>query len=87
MNNRQLFQAIMSYGDFDRMPVVHWTGWTETMERWYEEGLPRDADVHAFLGTQPHWAGIGLHLDLLPAFEEEVLAGRRAASRTTWTSR
>jgi uroporphyrinogen decarboxylase len=73
MTNRELFQQIMSYGRFDRMPVVHWTGWTETLERWYGEGLPRGADVQSFLGTRPHWCGIGAKLDLMPAFTEEPL--------------
>lgn len=73
MTYRELFCEIMHYGTFDRMPVVHWTGWTETMERWYSEGLPRDVDIHKFLGTTPTWAGIGANLDLYPLFEEEVL--------------
>jgi len=73
VTNRELFHEIMFYGDFDRMPVVHWTGWTETMERWYSEGLPRDANVHEFFGTTPHWTGVGANLDLYPAFEEETL--------------
>jgi len=63
----------MSYGEADRMPVVHWTGWSETLERWYSEGLPRDVNIHEFLGTKPHWTGFGGHLNLMPAFAEEVL--------------
>lgn len=70
---RELFQQIMFDGDFDRMPVVHWTGWPETMERWYSEGLPRDANVHEFFDAVPMWAGVGVHLDLFPPFEEETL--------------
>ncbi len=73
MTNRELFREIMFYGTFDRMPVVHWTGWPETMERWYAEGLPRDVNIHDVLGTKPHWTGIGANLSLFPAFEEEVL--------------
>ncbi len=73
MTYRELFHAIMFYGEFDHMPVIHWTGWEETMERWYAEGLPRDANIHEFLGTTPHWTGVGVDLDLLPAFEEETL--------------
>jgi uroporphyrinogen decarboxylase len=72
VTQRELFQAIMSYGEFDRMPVVHWTGWPETLERWYGEGLPRTANIHEFLGTRPHWTGIWTNLNLIPAFEEEV---------------
>ncbi len=73
MTNRELFHEIMFYGDFDRTPVVHWTGWPETLERWYSEGLPRDVNIHEYLGTRPHWTGIGCKLDLYPAFEEEVI--------------
>jgi uroporphyrinogen decarboxylase len=72
MTYRQQFLAIMSYEENRTMPVVHWTGWTETMERWYKEGLPRDADIHKFLGTTPHWAGTGANVNLFPAFEEQT---------------
>ena len=72
MTNRELFLDLMHYRGADRMPVVHWTGWTETLERWYGEGLPRDKDIHEILGTKPHWAGIGANVGLFPAFEEEL---------------
>ncbi len=39
MTNRDLFQNSMHDGRFNRMPVVHWTGWPETMARWYAEGV------------------------------------------------
>ncbi|MEI6425614.1 MAG: hypothetical protein WCP55_25600, partial [Lentisphaerota bacterium] len=73
MTNRELFQNIMHYGNFDRMPVIHWTGWPETLERWYGEGLPRDKNIHEVLGTKPHWAGTGVDVGLFPKFEEETL--------------
>jgi uroporphyrinogen decarboxylase-like protein len=73
MTTRELWQAIMNYGEFDRMPVIHWTGWTETLQRWKQEGLPEDVNIHEYLGTVPHWTGVGANLDLYPAFEEEVL--------------
>jgi len=73
MTYRELFHEIMFYGTFDRMPVIHWTGWQETLERWYGEGLPRDVDVHEFLDAVPMWRGIGVNLGLFPAFEEETL--------------
>ena len=73
MTTRELWQNIMHYGSFDRMPVIHWTGWEETLERWYGEGLPRDANVHEFFGSEPHWTGIGANLGLYPAFREETL--------------
>jgi len=73
MTYRELFHEIMFYGEFDRMPVIHWTGWEETLERWYAEGLPRDVNIHEYLGTTPHWGWVGVNLNLLPPFEEEIL--------------
>ena len=73
MSYRDLFRQIMSYGDFDHMPVIHWTGWEETLERWYGEGLPRDVNIHEYLGAVPQWRSVGVNLDLFPPFEEEVL--------------
>ncbi len=73
MTYREQFQQIMHYGDFDRMPVCHWTGWEETIERWYGEGLPRDVSQHQFFNATPMWAGIWTNLNLYPAFPEEVL--------------
>ncbi|MEI6518817.1 MAG: uroporphyrinogen decarboxylase family protein [bacterium] len=72
MNNRELFLEIMNYGNFDRMPVVHWHGWDETMERWYNEGLPRDVSIHKILGTTPHWTGVSGNVGLFPLFEIEI---------------
>ena len=74
MTNRELFLSIMHYRGADRTPVVHWTGWPETMERWYKEGLPRDKDIHEVLGTKPHWTGIGANVGLFPCFEEQTIS-------------
>jgi hypothetical protein len=73
MTNRELFRQIMSYGSFDRMPVVHWTGWDETIQRWQREGLPKDVDIHKYFNTRPQWCGIGANLSLLPEFPEETI--------------
>ncbi len=73
MTNRELFLNIMNYGPVDHMPVVHWAGWTETMTRWYGEGLPRDQDIHQFLGTKPHWTGAAADVGLFPRFEEHTI--------------
>ena len=74
MNLRELFRNIMHYGEFDRMPVWHWTGWPETVERWVKEGLPEDpAKHHAFLNADPMTAGVPVNLGLFPAFPTETL--------------
>ena len=73
MTTRALWQSIMHYGEFDRMPVIHWTGWTETLERWEQEGMPPGVNHHEYFDAVPHWTGIGADLGLRPAFEEETL--------------
>ena len=73
MTCRELFLAIMNYGQFDRVPVVHWDIWPETRQRWIAEGLPQDVDELAHLGAVPRWIFIGANLEPYPPFEEEVL--------------
>ena len=38
MNNRERAMAILNYRDYDRMPVVHFGYWVETLARWAQEG-------------------------------------------------
>jgi len=73
MTTRQLWRSIMFYGSFDRMPVCHWAGWDETIDRWVAEGMPRGVNQQEYFDAVPLWAWVGANLDLLPAFEEEVL--------------
>ena len=58
MTTRELFQAIMNYGEFDRMPVIHWRGWDETRRRWIAEGLPEDFDEEKFEESYLTWTGL-----------------------------
>jgi Uroporphyrinogen decarboxylase (URO-D) len=76
LTHRELWQRIMHYGDFDRMPVVHWRGWDETQRRWEAEGLPPAGNDHAYFSAVPMWSGVGfLNFDtvLLPGLPVEVL--------------
>jgi hypothetical protein len=73
MSYRDVFNEIMFYGSFDHMPAVHWAAWEETWARWHSEGLEPGCDVHKVFGTTPHWAGVGVNVDLWPPFEEETL--------------
>lgn len=74
MTYREQYLAIMHYQDNHTMPVVHWHGWPETMTRWQQEGLPKDQDIHRFLGTTPMWTFVWPNLGLFPAFPEETLS-------------
>lgn len=73
MTHRELWQQIMHYGEFDRMPVIHWTAWPETYDRWHREGLPQDVNLHEFFDAVPQWVGVGANVGLFPAFEEELI--------------
>lgn len=43
MTPRERFHAVMNFRPFDRLPVLEWAGWwTQTIERWHAEGLPKD---------------------------------------------
>ena len=37
MNHRERVKAIFHYQTYDRMPVVHFGYWNETLEKWYQE--------------------------------------------------
>lgn len=38
MNNRERTRAALSYQPYDRLPVVHFGYWRETLQRWTDEG-------------------------------------------------
>ena len=86
MTNRDLWRRIMFYGDFDRMPVIHWGSWLETQERWVSEGMTLDlnADEETFVSQEreyfnagAHWIFLnvdgGVNLGLFPLFEVEIV--------------
>jgi hypothetical protein len=56
MNDRQRFLATMHYGPRDRVPVCDFSFWDETLEAWYEQGLPRSvtrANSDDYFGMDP----------------------------------
>jgi len=70
---RELFREIMHYGEFDRMPAVHWTTWPETHQEWLAQGLPEDVSEHEHLDACGMWAGVPVGIGLHPGFEEETI--------------
>lgn len=46
MTNRERFKAVLNYENYDRMPVVHFGYWEETLEKWAGEGhlLPEEIE-------------------------------------------
>lgn len=73
MTPRELWNAILHYEDFDRMPVLHWKGWPELYTEWYAQGMPKDVNEHEFFNAIPMSAGVGVNVHLSPVFQEETI--------------
>ena len=97
MNNRERVKAIMHYEDYDRMPVVSFGYWGETLDKWVAEGHltkeetsgwwdgnEKDRAIMAKLGFDFNWGGgIGTDNYLSPGFKDEVLEELPDGSRLT----
>ena len=78
MNDRQRFLAIMDFKSVDRVPNFELGAWGQTVDRWYSEGMPRDAAYWDWFEGEPFFrierrgfahVGIGM----VPPFEYGVL--------------
>jgi hypothetical protein len=59
MNGRQRSMAILHYQEYDRLPVVHFGFWDETLVKWAEEGHLTHAEARAWSDGNPTDAVIG----------------------------
>ncbi|MDT8390456.1 MAG: uroporphyrinogen decarboxylase family protein [Lentisphaeria bacterium] len=65
MTHVERFNAVMNGQPVDRYPRIEWAGyWDKTLERWYDEGLPRELTdrqaIREYLGLDPYtqfWMG------------------------------
>lgn len=87
MNNRERARAILNYEPYDRMPVVHFGYWGETLQKWVAEGHlapediagwgdgnPVDLRLNGKIGWDFDWAThFSPNSGLMPAFERKVL--------------
>lgn len=87
MNNRERVHAILHYQEYDRMPVVHFGYWNETLDKWaveghisedearaWGDGNPTDAVIAAKLGFDFNWSTCySPSTRLRPAFETKVI--------------
>ena len=87
MNNRERAWAVLHYEPYDRLPLVHFGYWRETLEKWADEGHitaeeaeswsdgnPTDADIAAKLGFDLNWNNcFSPHTRLWPPIESRVL--------------
>ncbi len=87
MNNRQRAMAVLNYESYDRLPVVHFGYWRETLEKWAGEGHitqeeakgwgdnnEHDVTIARKLGFDFNWSNcFGVGTGLRPWFEEKVV--------------
>lgn len=88
MTNRERVKAILHYQPVDRVPVVAFGYWNETLEKWAREGhitqaqcdgyydnSPADNEIMQKLGFDFNWNScLGGNVNLLPAFEEQEIS-------------
>jgi uroporphyrinogen decarboxylase len=83
VKHRERFHATMHYEPRDRVPLIDFGFWDETLDIWHEQGLPADVDrsnIHDYLGMDYDFSEVtfatGTDAGLLPPFEEQVLEDR-----------
>jgi len=79
--------AVLNYQDYDRMPIVHFGYWNDTLWKWHKEGHlsedeakywadanDYDLDIAKKLGFDFGWSPVmGLNTTLKPGFPVEVI--------------
>jgi uroporphyrinogen decarboxylase len=87
MNNRQRAMAVLNYQPYDRLPIVHFGFWMETLQKWHNEGhitseqargwtdgTPIDKQIGDKLGFDFGWYNcFAPETGLSPLFQEKVL--------------
>lgn len=87
MNNRKRVAAVLHYEPFDRLPLVHFGYWNETLEKWageghittqeaqdWRDGNPTDHEIAAKLGFDLNWNNcFSPHTRLWPPMQSRVL--------------
>jgi hypothetical protein len=96
MNNRQRTRAILHYEDYDRLPIIHFGYWDETLQKWAQEGHITaeqeknwadgnsvDHEIASKLGFDFNWANhFTPHTGLFPEFKKKVIEQCPDGSRT-----
>ena len=86
MTNRERVKAILHFENYDKMPVVQFGFWNETLEKWHAEGHITKEETHWWdgssadrtisdkLGFDFNWGAChGINSGLFPAFDREVI--------------
>jgi len=95
MNNRERALSILNYKNYDRLPIVHFGFWIETLEKWakqgyiteqeaksWTDGTPIDKSIGDKLGFDFGWYNcFDSYTNLCPGFESKVMKINADGSR------
>jgi uroporphyrinogen decarboxylase len=95
MNHRERALAVLNYQPYDRIPIVHFGYWDETLDKWaaerhitkrdaedWRDGNDVDRKIGAMLGFDFDWAGhFGADLGLKPGFRKRIVQQFEDGSR------
>lgn len=87
MTNRERALAVLRYQKYDRLPIVHFGFWGETLQKWaaeghltvdeaqnWADGNPTDAVISAKIGFDFNWySAFHTNSYLSPAFESKLI--------------
>lgn len=87
MNNRERVLAILNYEEYDRLPLVHFGFWKETLQKWrwenhitreeaedWEDGNSIDASITKKLGFDLNWSNcFSPNTRLFPPIKEKLI--------------
>ena len=73
---RERWNRTMHFEPVDRLPMMEFGYWKETLPEWHTQGLPEsvrtEADAYAYFGIE-QWRTAPIDMSLHPMFEEEVI--------------
>lgn len=95
MTNRERALAVLRYESYDRLPIVHFGYWRETLQKWVKEGHiseelmrahgdgnPADYELNKMLGWDFNWQCMfSPGCGLRPGFERKVIKELEDGSR------
>ena len=95
MTNRERVKAILNYEEYDRMPILHFGFWSDTLQKWSKQGhiteveannwadsTPVDKSIGDQLGFDFNWYNVfSPDTNLRPCFERAVLSTRSDGCR------
>ena len=78
MTHRECFNRIMNFEPVDRLPNYELPLWGQTVERWHNEGMPRDAVYLNFFEGEPFFKLEGrgfapVGVGMIPGFDYELI--------------